>query len=559
MAKVHYQSKGGSEIVRYKLDNAGYVCAVSFGCYLDTCTEYTGAVPTGYNNLDEWASYACIQAYYLDAKGNLVLDYERQMDLEKRQAQEAIDNSPVLKKDLYGTDESLNKQYKKATATGKVITLQDINTLEPRVKITGINPYEKDLITIYTHGKNMMPCNATSQEISGMKITVNANNSISVIGTALADIEYSILSGDTDSAFVMKKNHDYYLNLGGFKCELRWFDGETSLQKYSGSSGLLNLDNSIEVNEVILKIPFGTTVETTFFPQLEYGNKFTGYEAHKRRKFSFDIRNFVMEATLPSDTLFPSDKQYARETLFPDDKLLPNDNLIIKEKVLFDAPHPSGSVVEYILIENGTITASIDGVLKIIGGGYISLYGEYDTIYCLQESDLEIEYSTNVLEVKDLEFMQGKETTTGLFKVLPDGSIEAKNGYFSGTIEAESGYIAGDLLASVVMSEEMIANYATISSLDAQIARINAIESEYIKASVVQADYMSVANWTHAGKIQASKINVNELLAYATNSAILRVGLLDTLTLIVNNYNFTVQYSDTLHGYVLVGQPLGGV
>lgn len=515
--------------MRYKLDNAGYVCAVAFGCYLDTCTEYTGAVPTGYNNLDEWATYACIQAYYIDAKGNLVLDYERQLDIEKRQAQEEIDNTPVLKKDLYETDESLSKQYRKATATGNVIVLKDINTLEPRVKITGINPYESDLITIYTQAKNMMPCNAKSQTISGVGFTINTNNSITVKGTASADIEYSIFSDETLRAFAIKKDHDYYLNLGGFSCELRLFDGETSLQQYSGASGLINLTNSIEVNEVILKIPQGTTVNTTFFPQLEYGTAFTGYESHKRKRLAFDIRNYIEDAIFPSDDLFPSD------TLFP-----------------------SGSTVDYILIENGTVTASIDGKEKLICSGYVGLYSDYDTIYCLQDSDLEIEYSTNVLEVKDLEFMQGKETTTGLFKVLPDGSIEATNGYFSGTIEAESGYIAGELLTSIVMSEEMIANYATIGSLNAQIARINSIESNYISASVVQADYMSIANWTSAGKIQSSKIDVNELLAYSTNTAILRVGLLDTLSLIVKNYNFDVQYSDTFHGYVLVGQPLGG-
>lgn len=515
--------------MRYKLDAGGYICAVAFGCYLGNCKEYTGAVPTGYDNLDDWASYACIQAYYIDTKGNLVLDYERQLDIEKRQAQEAIDNAPVLKKDLYETDESLNKQYKKATAIGKVIVLKDINTLEPRVKITGINPYENDLITIYTQAKNMLPCNAISQSISGVNFTANANNSITIKGTALEDIEYSLLSGETLTAFAIKKNHDYYLNLGGFDCELRLFDGETSLQQYSGTSGLFNLSNDIEVNEVILKIPQGTTVNTTFFPQLEYGKEFTGYVAHKRKRIAFDISNYIKEAIFPSDDLFPSDSLF-----------------------------PSGSTVDYILIESGTITASIDGKETIIGSGYLGLYGDYNTIYCLQGSELEIEYSTNVLEIKDLEFMQGKETTTGKFRVLEDGSIMAKDGYFSGEIYAENGYIAGELLTSIVMSEEMITNYATIKALDSEKARIDEIESNYISASVVQADYMSVANWTSAGKIQSSKINVNELLAYSTDSAILRVGLLDTLTLIVKNYNFDVQYSDTLHGYVLVGQPLGG-
>lgn len=512
--------------MRYKLDNAGYVCAVSFGCYLDNCTEYTGAVPTGYNNLDEWATYACIQAYYIDEKGNFVLDYERQLNLEKRQAQESIDNAPVLRKDLYDTDNSLNSQYKKATATGKVISLKDINTLEPRIMITGINPYQKDSITIYTQGKNMMPCNAKNLEKLGVTITVNANGSITAKGTVLGDFDYCIYK-DVTTAFVLKGNHDYYLNFGGFDCELRLFDGETSQQQYFGKSGHLNLPHSIEVNEIIVKIPYAHTLDVTFFPQLEYGTEFTGYEAHKRKKIEFDIREYLEEALFPSDDLFPSDKLY-----------------------------PRGSIVDYILIENGTITALIDGIERIVGSGYVGLYRDYDTIYCLQDSEIEIEYSTNVLEIKDLEFMQGKETTTGKFKVLEDGSIMAKDGYFSGEIYADSGYISGDLLASVVKSKEMIAEYASVVELETQSAIIEEIKTDYISASVVQADYMSIANWTSAGKIKASKINVDELFAYSTTDTILRVGLLDSLALIVSNYYFTVQYSDTMHAYVLVGQPL---
>ena len=51
--------------MRYTLDASGYICAVAFGCYLGNCKEYTGEVPTGYESLDDWATYACIQAYYI--------------------------------------------------------------------------------------------------------------------------------------------------------------------------------------------------------------------------------------------------------------------------------------------------------------------------------------------------------------------------------------------------------------------------------------------------------------------------------------------------------------
>ena len=39
--------------MRYKLDLYGYVSAVSFGCYLNNCAEYTGEIPVGYNTLEE--------------------------------------------------------------------------------------------------------------------------------------------------------------------------------------------------------------------------------------------------------------------------------------------------------------------------------------------------------------------------------------------------------------------------------------------------------------------------------------------------------------------------
>lgn len=63
--------------MRLKFDDKGYVCCILYGCFTDTCAEYTGTVPTqpeAYEDIDDWANRAKIQAYKLDSNGNLVYD-----------------------------------------------------------------------------------------------------------------------------------------------------------------------------------------------------------------------------------------------------------------------------------------------------------------------------------------------------------------------------------------------------------------------------------------------------------------------------------------------------
>ena len=406
--------------MRYKLNAEGYICAVSFGCYLDGCREYTGAIPVGYNSLDEWASYSCIQAYYIDMDGNLVLDYAKKIECENKQAQELIDYSPVLRKDLYETDELLNGQYLRNTVTGKVIVLEDIKTIAPRVKITDIKPCEYNELRIYTQGKNMMRCDAVSTNISGVTFTKNISGSITILGTATEDIEYIVSDGEATPIFALKENHDYFLNLGGMQCELRCFDGETTAQQYVGASGLLNLPKSIEVTQVVIKIAEGETVNTTFYPQVERGKTFTGYDSFKCKPLLIDISEIWNEPLLPSNTL------YADDTLYPG---------VVQ------------NVIDYIIIEEGKITISVNGEARIFGNGSVGLFSSYSTIYATKDVTLEVEYSTNLIAVDTLEFLQGKATTTNQFKILKDGSIEAHNGYFSGKIEADSGYFKGKIEA----------------------------------------------------------------------------------------------------------------
>lgn len=72
--------------MRYILDDLGYIEEISFGGYIEcnnkTCTEYTGAIPEGYDSLIDWVEKANIRAYKL-VDGNLVFDETRAAELEK--------------------------------------------------------------------------------------------------------------------------------------------------------------------------------------------------------------------------------------------------------------------------------------------------------------------------------------------------------------------------------------------------------------------------------------------------------------------------------------------
>ena len=489
--------------MRYKLNADGYIESVAFGCFLEGCNEYTGEVPIGYSSLVDWSTYAYIQAYYIDENGNLMLDLDRLTECKRKEAQDAIDNAPLLRKDLYETEEILENQYLKKTAGGKVVVLEDIKTYPPKVKITGIQPLEYTKLSIYTQGRNMMPNDAVNATISGVTFTKNIDGKLSAVGVASADIEYTVSGGGSETLFALKAGHDYHLNLGGLDCELRYFDGETTAQQYVGPSGIINLEQSVEVTEVVVKIARGETASAFFYPQLEYGTAFTSYEAHKRRAIEIDFSDKI-NSVRPSDTLFPSD------ILFPSD--VPN--------------------VDYIRIENGSVYISVEGTETAIGSGNVGLYADFDTIYATKDVDIEIEYRSTVFDVNSLEFLQGKSTNTNKFTIKPDGSIEAKNGIFSGTVYADSGLISGELLTNLVEANEFKSAYASVGSLNALSGRIGILEANYVSAEYLRSNYVSSSYLTAElvnvyGSISAVDARFGSLNANNITAGTLSVDRLD--------------------------------
>ncbi len=134
--------------MRYKLDSNGYISSVAFGCSLGNCKEYTGTVPAGYSSLADWSENACINAYYIYG-GNLVLDSSRLAECKQKEARDKVDYTPVVRKDLYESEEVLETQYIKATVTGKTINLTDAKVLPPRIKLTDVDPSAYSDIVLY--------------------------------------------------------------------------------------------------------------------------------------------------------------------------------------------------------------------------------------------------------------------------------------------------------------------------------------------------------------------------------------------------------------------------
>lgn len=89
----------------YILDNLGYIEATSshyIECDNKTCTEYKGAIPDGYDSLDDWVLNANIRAYKIDTSGNLAFDSAREAALQEEYAKKCyVDNQ------VYSTDELL--------------------------------------------------------------------------------------------------------------------------------------------------------------------------------------------------------------------------------------------------------------------------------------------------------------------------------------------------------------------------------------------------------------------------------------------------------------------
>ncbi|MBP3920830.1 MAG: hypothetical protein J6D28_04620 [Bacilli bacterium] len=403
--------------MRYILKD-GYIEEIAFGvasieCGGQICSEYTGTIPIGYTSLQAWAigERGKINAWKV-VDGNLVFDNAKYNELLEIWQKEETDNKPLYHKDIYEMQQQIEdikdiseSQYQKATATGQVITIDNVKKVYPRVKLTNIDPYSFSKVDLITTGKNMLINEAISQTINGIAFIQNKDRSITINGTATEAIEYNIggSSLNTKPLLCFKKGLNYYLSgLENITLKMYYYDRTSRTEVYSGTGGAITFENEDKlVTQIVLSIPTDTTINNvTIYPQLEYGTAATNYEEPNNSVLTIDFSNCIVEGLFPSDTLFPSDELY-----------------------------PVGTTIDYILIEKGNISALINDKVFKISDGNVNIFDGYNTIYTLQNTNVEIEYSINVLEVDNLDYMLGKETSNKKFKVLEDASIQVNNIY----------------------------------------------------------------------------------------------------------------------------------
>ena len=205
--------------------------------------------------------------------------------------------------------------------------------------------------------------------------------------------EYNICGGsnNTSSIFALKKDMDYYLDLGELECSMKYYDGTTRNIVYEGIDGVINLsDDSKEVTQVTLKIPTGVTFDNkVIYPMLNFGEFPYEYEEYKCKKLTVDLSDYI------------------------------------------------GTTINNIHIKEGQVYIRVNGEDKYLDKGNVNLYDGYNLVYPMQSSMIEMTYTINNLK------LEGTKTKNNNFEILEDGSIVAHNGSFSGKITATEGEIGG--------------------------------------------------------------------------------------------------------------------
>ena len=445
--------------MKYTIKDDGYIDEIGFGVNSlesknKTSSEYTGTIPSGYTNLQEWAlgEKEKIGAWKI-SENNLVFDNAKYSELNTLWEQQEENNRNVRYKELFAIEneienlKEINKeQYGSANKSGKIISIGDALQTNPYINITNINETQTTKINLILTGKNMLANNAVTQTINGITFTQNEDRTITIKGTATENVEYTIGGNSTNTTpiLVFKKDFSYYLTSNGLSIKMYENNGTEKSEKYSGSGGVIKFtDEDKKVTQIIVSIPKGNDLDLVLYPQLEFGISATEYEMYKSVIETIDLTEFVETPIVPSETLYPS-----------------------------DILTPKGTIIKNIEISNNYIYATINDSKYPIRESTLTLYTGYNSLYCIEDVNIFLKYKTAELNVGSLEFLQGKSTTEQRFTIRDDGSIEARDGIFYGDVCANNLYlpsggkvIGGDgLLSTIYVAGTMMTSGGGIGS-----------------------------------------------------------------------------------------------
>ena len=125
--------------MRYIADDNGYLLGVAFGCEIEcggkTCTEYTGAVPSGYNTLVDWhaANIDTLNRWHV-VGGVLTEDTSKAIDAPDAGYDSGWIDAQSVMSDSFTC---YNTNFPKYRKRGNVV--QVVGSVKPTATITGSN------------------------------------------------------------------------------------------------------------------------------------------------------------------------------------------------------------------------------------------------------------------------------------------------------------------------------------------------------------------------------------------------------------------------------------
>lgn len=281
--------------MRYEIDENNYIVSVYFNCNSGMCNEYTGTIPEGYSTLEEWAENAIIEAYKI-VNGNLVIDEHREEELQEQFEIEAEENTTATHKwvrnQLGKSSQVIIDEFSNNASGTSLIVLNDSGEYEiPELKVTSETIESCNVIV---SNKNLLGIDALTQTLNGITFTINKDKTITLNGTATADIELNLkgTSNNLDMLFLIQKEINYVVSglADGISLNVYSYDGADRTLIGTNENDVILLDESSKVTQTTLSVASGATFEDiTIRPQIEIGEVATNYVEHKENKASASL------------------------------------------------------------------------------------------------------------------------------------------------------------------------------------------------------------------------------------------------------------------------------
>ena len=262
----------------------------------------------------------------------------------------------------------LYSSYSNETALENDVTYTNVKVQ----KVTS-ESVKTESVFIKTSNKNLLGSDLVNIDLDGVSVSVNEDKTITLNGTATADIELNLWANNTNSEmlFIIKKELDYYLS-GLNDLELCFYakDDDGLDLVYRGSDGLINLDEDKKITYITLLIKNEATFKSLVIsPQLEYNNEATDYIQHEETK------KMALDDTIENEL-----KSYEDFTIIMLDNDLEFSIDYFTKKYFNNKFTEISSNIDEISLKTASNSENIDGLVESINNLVLTTDGLSNTL-----------------------------------------------------------------------------------------------------------------------------------------------------------------------------------